>query len=88
MATSVSGRFAVTKQGGPDPVVQGQAAFESMKPGLTRKRKRRMPVIVFHGTTDVFPKDIEEIIVQHAAVREAPVFGIPNEKCGETRSRP
>ena len=42
-----------------------------------------MPVILFHGTTDVFPKDIEEIIVQHPAVREAPVFGIPNEKWGE-----
>jgi acyl-CoA synthetase (AMP-forming)/AMP-acid ligase II len=55
-----------------------------MKHGLTRKRKRRMPVIVFHGTTDVFPKDVEEIIVQHPAVREAPVFGISNEKWGET----
>ena len=65
-ATSVSGGFAVMKQGGPDPVVQGQAAFDSMRHGLTRKRKRRMPVIVFHGTADdrVNPVNAEQIIVQ------------------------
>jgi len=65
-ATSVTSGLAVMRQGGPDPVVQGQAAFETMKHGLTRKRKRRMPVIVFHGTADdrVNPVNADQIILQ------------------------
>ena len=51
-ATSVSEGFAVMERGGPDPVRQGQLAFEAMSSGLARKKRRRMPVIVFHGTVD------------------------------------
>ena len=40
------------ERGGPDPVRQGQLAFEAMSSGLARKKRRRMPVIVFHGTAD------------------------------------
>jgi acyl-CoA synthetase (AMP-forming)/AMP-acid ligase II len=39
--------------------------------------------LIISGGVNIYPKDIEEVVVTHPDVLEAAVFGIPNEKWGE-----
>lgn len=60
-ATSQSAASTALSQGGPDPVQQGQAAYNAMGSAA-----RVVPTIVFHGTSDytVYPLNGDQVVQQ------------------------
>ena len=50
---------------------------------LFRSLSDRKIDMIISGGVNIYPAEIEGVLVTHAAVRDAAVFGIPNDEFGE-----
>jgi poly(hydroxyalkanoate) depolymerase family esterase len=71
-ASSRSSALALVMRGGPDPREQGVIAFRATAAGLRKRRRTRIPLIVFQGTMDrrVNPVNADQLIAQWATMNE------------------
>lgn len=44
----------------------------------------RQSEMIISGGLNIYPQEVEQVLYQHPAVLEAAVFGVPDEKWGET----
>ncbi|WP_340317947.1 class I adenylate-forming enzyme family protein [Rhizorhabdus argentea] len=44
----------------------------------------RLKDVIIRGGENIYPREIEDLLVQHPGIAEAAVFGIPHERWGET----
>src|SRR5699024_10593540 len=40
--------------------------------------------LIISGGVNIYPKEIEEVILRYSGIQEVAVFGIPNQSCRET----
>ena len=66
----------------PHPAFITESARRVDDEGFLHLVDRQKDVII-SGAVNVYPRDIEEVIVAHPAVKEAAVFGVPHDRWGE-----
>jgi len=61
----------------------GDLGYQDPEDGMRLYLKGRIKELIISGGYNVYPKEIETILEEHEAVKEAAVFGLPHEDFGE-----